>query len=51
MFARVTTVAFEGIEARLIDVQVQIGPGMPAFTIAGLPTRLWPRAGRGCAAR
>jgi len=36
MFARVTTVAFEGIEARPIDVQVQIGPGMPHFTIVGL---------------
>jgi Subunit ChlI of Mg-chelatase len=39
MFARVTTVAFEGIEARPIDVQVQIGPGMPAFTIVGLPDK------------
>lgn len=28
MFARVTTVAFEGIEARAVDVQVQIGPGL-----------------------
>jgi magnesium chelatase family protein len=37
MFARVTTVAFEGIEARGVDVQVQIGPGLPAFTIVGLP--------------
>jgi len=39
MFARVTTVAFEGIEARAVDVQVQIGPGLPAFTIAGLPDK------------
>jgi magnesium chelatase family protein len=39
MFARVTTVAFEGIEARAVDVQVQIGPGMPAFTIVGLPDK------------
>jgi hypothetical protein len=36
MFARVTTVAFEGIEARPIDVQVQIGPGMPHFTANAL---------------
>jgi magnesium chelatase family protein len=36
MFARVTKVAFEGIEARGVDVQVQIGPGLPAFTIVGL---------------
>ena len=39
MFARVTTVAFEGIEARGVDVQVQIGPGVPAFTIVGLPDK------------
>lgn len=39
MFARVTTVAFEGIEARGVDVQVQISPGMPAFTIVGLPDK------------
>jgi magnesium chelatase family protein len=39
MFARVTTVAFEGIEARKVDVQVQISPGMPAFTIVGLPDK------------
>jgi magnesium chelatase family protein len=39
MFARVTTVAFEGIEARAVDVQVQIGPGMPAFAIVGLPDK------------
>jgi magnesium chelatase family protein len=39
MFARVTTVAFEGIEARGVDVQIQIGPGLPAFTIVGLPDK------------
>jgi predicted ATPase with chaperone activity len=38
MFARVTTVAFEGIEARG-DVLVQIGPGLPAFTIVGRPDK------------
>lgn len=37
MFAQISTVAFEGIEARAVDVQVQIGPGLPAFTIVGLP--------------
>ena len=36
MFAQVTTVAFEGIEARPVDVQVALGPGLPAFTIVGL---------------
>ncbi len=36
MVSRVTTVAFEGIEARAVDVQVQIASGLPAFTIVGL---------------
>jgi magnesium chelatase family protein len=35
MVQRVSTVAFEGIEARAVDVQVQVAPGLPAFTIAG----------------
>ena len=29
----------EGIEARAVDVQVQIGPGLPAFAIVGLPDK------------
>jgi magnesium chelatase family protein len=33
MVARVSTVAFEGIEARAVDVQVQVAPGLPAFAI------------------
>ena len=37
MVQRVATVAFEGIEARAVDVQVQVAPGMPAFTVVGLP--------------
>src|ERR1700674_4096777 len=36
MVARVSTVAFEGVEARPIDVQVQIAPGAVAFMIVGL---------------
>lgn len=32
-------VAFEGIVARAVDVQIQIGPGVPAFTIVGLPDK------------
>lgn len=39
MFAQVTTVAFEGIEARAVDVQVQISAGMPSFTVVGLPDK------------
>jgi magnesium chelatase family protein len=51
MFARITTVAFEGIEARAVDVQVQIGPGLPHFASSACPTRPWPRAASGFAAR
>ena len=36
MVQRVTTVAFEGIEARAVDVQVQVAPGLPAFYVVGL---------------
>jgi hypothetical protein len=35
MVQRVSTVAFEGIEARAVDVQVQVAPGLPAFAQAG----------------
>ena len=31
MVQRVSTVAFEGIEARAVDVQVQIAPGLPVI--------------------
>jgi hypothetical protein len=31
MVQHVSTVAFEGIEARAVDVQVQVAPGLPAF--------------------
>ncbi|MDB5628453.1 MAG: putative enzyme, partial [Tardiphaga sp.] len=39
MVQRVSTVAFEGIDARAVDVQVQVAPGLPAFTIVGLPDK------------
>jgi magnesium chelatase family protein len=39
MVARVTTVAFVGVEARRVDVQVQVAPGMPGFSIVGLPDK------------
>ncbi|MEP2091601.1 magnesium chelatase domain-containing protein, partial [Roseibium sp.] len=39
MVSRVTTVAFQGIDALPVDVQVQVGPGMVAFTIVGLPDK------------
>ncbi len=39
MVARVKTVAFQGIDVRPVDVQVQIASGLPAFTIVGLPDK------------
>ena len=39
MVARAYTVAFEGIEARLVEVQCAIAPGIPAFSIVGLPDK------------
>ena len=40
MVQRVATVAFEGIEARAVDVQVQVAPGLPAFNLAGRQCQL-----------
>ena len=39
MVATVQTVAFQGVDVRPIDVQVQISNGLPAFTIVGLPDK------------
>src|SRR5690554_5736574 len=39
MATSITTVAFEGIEAVPVDVQVQVSPGLPRFNIVGLPDK------------
>ncbi len=39
MVALAYTVAFEGIEARLVEVQCAVAPGMPSFSIVGLPNK------------
>ena len=39
MLARAYTVAFQGIEARTVEVQCAVSPGMPAFSIVGLPDK------------
>src|ERR1700749_2798189 len=44
MVQRVSTVAFEGIEVRPVDVQVQVAPGLVAFNIVGLPDKAVPGA-------
>ncbi len=39
MVARAYTVAFEGVEARTVEVQCALSPGVPAFSIVGLPDK------------
>ena len=39
MTAHIQTVAFQGIDVKPVDVQVQITPGLPAFTVVGLPDK------------
>ena len=39
MVARAYTVAFEGIEARIVEVQCAVTPGMPMFNLVGLPDK------------
>lgn len=39
MVARAYSVAFQGVEARPVEVQCAVTPGMPAFTIVGLPDK------------
>ncbi|MCT2398113.1 YifB family Mg chelatase-like AAA ATPase [Novosphingobium mangrovi (ex Huang et al. 2023)] len=39
MVALVSTVAYLGLEARAVEVQCQIAPGLPAFALVGLPDK------------
>ncbi|MEM6711689.1 MAG: YifB family Mg chelatase-like AAA ATPase [Pseudomonadota bacterium] len=39
MVSRVTTVAFQGVDAVPVDVQVHITPGLVGFSIVGLPDK------------
>lgn len=39
MVATINTIAFQGVDVRPVDVQVQISSGLPAFTIVGLPDK------------
>ncbi|WP_299358378.1 YifB family Mg chelatase-like AAA ATPase [uncultured Paracoccus sp.] len=39
MVAIAYTVAFEGVEARLVEVQASVSPGLPSFGIVGLPDK------------
>ena len=39
MISRAYTVAFQGVEARPVEVQCAVVPGLPAFAIVGLPDK------------
>ena len=39
MVAHIKTIAFSGVEAVPVDVQVHLAPGQNAFTIVGLPDK------------
>ncbi len=39
MVALVSTVAYLGLEARAVEVQCQIAPGLPRFNLVGLPDK------------
>ncbi len=39
MFAQVLSGTPYGVEARLVEVQCDVGPGLPGFTIVGLPEK------------
>ncbi|MEJ2019288.1 MAG: hypothetical protein P8X51_13655 [Maritimibacter sp.] len=36
---RANTVAFQGVEARIVEVQCALSPGLPSFAIVGLPDK------------
>lgn len=39
MIARAFSVCFEGIEPKLVEIECAISPGLPAFSIIGLPDK------------
>jgi magnesium chelatase family protein len=39
MYGQISTLAFIGVEARPVEVQVRITPGQPMFAIVGLPDK------------
>ena len=39
MICSLKTAAFDGIEAKRVEVQVSLGAGMPGFVIVGLPDK------------
>ena len=51
MVATVATVAYLGLEARAVEVQVQLSAGLPPSSSSGCPTRPSRKAASGCAQR
>ena len=49
MLAKVLSCAVMGLEGAIVEVEVDISSGLPAFTIVGLPDAGCRRPGRGCA--
>lgn len=39
MYGQISTLAFIGVEARPVEVQVRITPGQPTFAVVGLPDK------------
>lgn len=39
MVSHIRTVAFQGVDVVDVDVQVQVAPGLPAFSLVGLPDK------------
>lgn len=39
MVSRTFSVAFEGVEPRLVEVQCALAPGLPSFSVVGLPDK------------
>jgi len=39
MVANINTIAFQGVDAVSVEVQVHLAPGQNAFTVVGLPDK------------
>ena len=37
MLAQIATFAIEGVDSREVTVEVDVRPGLPCFTVVGLP--------------
>jgi magnesium chelatase family protein len=51
MYGQISTLAFVGIEARPVEVQVRITPGQTALVIVGLPDKAVAESREACAMR